>query len=131
MADNNSPSRAEREARIEELDAQSPSPDARTQAVYEILKKHAPELTAWDLICFSANYLGLQFHAFPWLEGVVKHLCRLVYTAHYFSDNDNFTESGVNTRGDIPPQSGDTGANSKRERKEHSTGFNVTGGGFK
>lgn len=124
-------SKPELEARIREVDAQYPSPDERAQVVWELLKTAAPNLTAWDVICFAANYLGWQSAAMPWLNLPAKHICRLVYTAHYV-DRETDIPTGLKDDGrtGVPPQSNDSRTDAKPEPTERFTGLDVSGGGF-
>jgi len=73
------------EKQIEVVDQETPSPSQRAKFVLDLLKQHAPNLTNWDLICFSVEYLGSQSIVYPWLnrEKEVVKISRLVYTAHY------------------------------------------------
>lgn len=79
---------------MEEADKKSPSPEQRATVVLYILKQAAPDLTSWDLVCFSAEFLGYISTALPFLEKDAKSLARLVYTAHYL-DLSNDTGSGI------------------------------------
>lgn len=97
--------------RIIEVDAQEPSPSKRAMAIYSVLQQHAPELTAWDLLCFSVEYLGKIALQHSWLTDYIKPIARIVYTAHYFDDHTD-TASGIESKRT------DTGSESTRERKE-------------
>lgn len=56
-----------------------------------------PDLTDWDLVCFAAEYLGMMVNVHPWLEEDAKHICSLVYTAHYLTPDVDVT-SGLERR---------------------------------
>lgn len=57
-------------------------PSQRTLRVYQVLAASG-KFTNWDLICFSAEYLGSHVGILPWLMEPARHLMRLVYIAHY------------------------------------------------
>lgn len=90
-------SRFERAAQVALGDSIDLSPEDRAKHVFNLIKEKAPELTNWDLICFSANYLGMISGAFPWLEVPAKHICKLVYTAHY-QDKETNIGTGIRSK---------------------------------
>ncbi len=79
---------------IGEVDKQIASPSERASLVWQYLKSEHPDLTDWDLVCFSAEYLGMMVQVHPWLEELAKKLNMLVYTAHYLTP-DTDVESSI------------------------------------
>jgi hypothetical protein len=113
--------------RIAELDAIALDPGERAAKVWEILRRAAPHLTDWDVVCFAANYLGMQSTNFLWLEGPAKEVCKLVYTAHYLVTERTDVSSGLGS----PTTLIDTEKrNTSGKRKSDGAGFDVEGGGF-
>ncbi len=74
-------------SRIELVDQIIDSPSARAKKIHDILK-NSVGITEWDVICFSAEFLGVMHHAYPWLELPAKHILKLIYTAHYYESSD-------------------------------------------
>lgn len=68
---------------IAELDGKYPNPTKRAGKVFAILRKTAPELTNWDLLCFASSYIGLIGEKYPWLLSEAKVINKLVHIAHY------------------------------------------------
>lgn len=77
-----------------ERDLKDPSPEVRAERIFSYLQETQPNLTEWDLICFSVNYLALIMPAFPYIEKPIKEIASLIYTAHYSDDGSN-TKSGI------------------------------------
>lgn len=128
-----SSSQPELEERIKLVDASNPSPDERARVVWELLQKAAPNLTSWDLVCFAANYLGWQAEGLAWLALPAKHICRLVYTAHYIDEEttiDSGLKDGKQRRVDSHPKPSTTVQDSSGIKPRGRPGFDVSGGGF-
>lgn len=121
-----SPDHASKSASIADVDKNFPSPDERARHVYAILQKHAPELTDWDVVCFSANYLGWMATTWEWLRIPAKHICNLIYTAHYLLAEKTGIGTGIphKLRDPEPPQI------MAREHHDKRGGIDVSGGGF-
>jgi hypothetical protein len=69
-------------AHIEDVDERVTTPDRRALHVFNVLKKY--DFTDWDIVCFCANYLGLQANStLPYLMPEAKILTQKVYTLHY------------------------------------------------
>lgn len=69
--------------RMKLTDNQFASPDERARYIFNILRKYAPQATQWDLVCFAAEFLGMQAPALPALHDHAKALLKLVYMMHY------------------------------------------------
>jgi hypothetical protein len=76
-------SRAEIDRVMEERDKLYLNPVERSLAIYEYLHKNHPELTTWDLVCFSSYWLATMSPQFPWLRPVAREAVRMVTFAHY------------------------------------------------
>lgn len=80
--------------KILERDEEVPSPEVRAGIILEKLREVYPDINNWDLLCFCAEFLGSQIHAYPWLEEeAVKLIARRVNFAHYVFDEP--PESGI------------------------------------
>ena len=106
---------------IGEVDKQIASPSERAALVWSYLKNEHPDLTDWDVICFSTEYLGMMVPVHPWLEELAKKLATLVYTAHYLTP-DTDVSSSIERRDpeNREPVNPDQGQHSNRERKGDS-----------
>jgi len=83
-------------AQIAEVDKIIPDPVQRAKKIYDILKQHE-DLTDWDLVCFSSEFLGLMsMGPLPYLDKVAKEVGKLVYMQHYFHTNEAVTNTPVN-----------------------------------
>jgi hypothetical protein len=76
------------------IDAITPSPQARAEYIYNLLKTEHPELTTWDIMCFCAEFFGLMSVKWSWLKDQARVLSRLIYMAHYEVSEFN-NESGI------------------------------------
>lgn len=108
--------------RMEDTDKHIASPEARARHVFNILKTKAPELTQWDLVCFSAEFLGMQSAAYPWLRENSIALCKLIYHAHYIATEGVDRESSLRNTSEQPQREHE--GNSDR-----SVGTSITIGG--
>lgn len=122
---------SELEQQIVKTDHGTPSPGARAERVWAILREVAPELTDWDLVCFAANYLGWQSSNYLWLVSDAKAICKLVYAAHYLNEGVDVTANTREVDTVLQPSAGDTGSNTARKSESDSVGFTVEGGGFR
>lgn len=114
--------------RILEVDGQYPSPEDRANVVWEIIRRHAPDLTTWDIVCFSAQFLGWQSENLPWIGPAAKHLLRLIFTAHYM-DRETDIPTGLKRDGNSskPDNPRELPAG---EPPRKFLGLDVSGGGF-
>ncbi len=80
---------------LERVDHATPGPGERAAYVWELLQHEHPELTDWDVVCFAANFLGYMSPALPWLHEDAKHICNLVYKAHYLNGDKIDTASAI------------------------------------
>lgn len=89
---------------MKEVDALHPSPSQRAERVYSILMHHAPELSLWDIACFSIEMLGkvsLDPSFQPVIGAPVKELSRQIYSIHYFNSEELFgAQTGAEGLGD-------------------------------
>jgi hypothetical protein len=96
---------AEFDKRVAERDAKFENPAQRALRVYKILHDTHPELTTWDLVCFSTEWLALMAAGWDWLKEPAKSINRIVYEAHYFMPEDQFTIGTADIGGiGEPPQ---------------------------
>ena len=117
-------------AKIKELDATQPSPDERAKVVFHLLKTHFPELTEWDLLCFSAEFLGYMSQRYLWMQAEAKKMCSLVYNAHYVLNEQHDTETGLKSTDGNSPQDTNSGTEQRTEQPPYSFGFTIKGGGY-
>jgi hypothetical protein len=103
------------------VDQRIASPSERAKLVWDIIRTHAPELTDWDVICFSAEYLGMMVNVQPWLEIPVKEVSKLVYTAHYLTPDVDVSSSIKRAEAGEPLDT-KQGSNASEERKADSPG---------
>ena len=82
---------AEFDKRVAERDAKYQNPAERALKVYKVLLETHPEFTTWDLVCFSTEWLALMAAGWEWLQEPTKQVNRLVYQAHYFMPEEQFT----------------------------------------
>ncbi len=108
------PERAGIEKLIDERDKKYLNPTERAIVLYEMLHKEHPQLTTWDLICFSAYWLLTMSAQFAWLKPAAKELARLVTFAHYHMDEEGLVS--VLTRDQIEQIE-----TSHQEKKSEST----------
>jgi len=66
-----------------EVDARYPSPTQNAERVFNILRTEHPDLSNWELVCFSAMYLGLVGDEYPWMKMPVMAVNRLLHILHY------------------------------------------------
>ena len=70
------------------VDSQIQDPVQRAKKVYDLLKEHS-DLTDWDLVCFSSEFLGMMsMGPLPYLENAIKPVSKLVYMQHYFQTDE-------------------------------------------
>lgn len=74
---------------IEARDAKYLSPVERGMSLYKLLQEKFPEVTTWDLTCFSAYWLVTQVPQYPFVRKEVTFLARLLTYAHYQMDEAN------------------------------------------
>src|SRR5689334_7783448 len=70
-----------------EKDKEIESPSSRAARVLGYIEFSYPELTQWDMICFCAEYLGMQSAALPAIEPETRKLLSLIYSMHYLTEN--------------------------------------------
>lgn len=76
------------EARIEARDKRTPNPENRAGWIFRELKSKYPNLTNWDLLCFSAEFLASNVLVYEWLQkDIIKELLQRIYVAHYALDD--------------------------------------------
>jgi hypothetical protein len=75
-------------SKMEEIDKKYMSPEERAREIYNILRKAAPNLTNWDLLCFCAEYTAFMAVANEWLKPYAGPLARTIYTAHYLAGEE-------------------------------------------
>jgi hypothetical protein len=102
---------------IGNVDKQVASPSDRAHDVWAVIKTHAPDLTDWDVICFSVEFLGMMVNVHPWLETPVKEVSKLVYSAHYF-----IPDTDVGSRINREPVNPVKGSDTSKEREADGDG---------
>lgn len=114
--------RRDKQAAVSKIDSKYASPSERAAHIWNILRTEHPNLTNWDLICFSSEYLGTMSTMMEWLKKPVQELLRLVYTAHYYATQDVEPEStiGVFTPAGEQPVDSKAGSDSSGEREVNS-----------
>lgn len=121
QGDENDKRAARTREHIGTVDKQIASPSERAALVWNLLRSEHPDLTDWDLICFSTEYLGMMVQVHPWLEELAKKLAALVYTAHYLTP-DTDVSSSIERRDPegSEPRDRQEGSNASTERKGDS-----------
>lgn len=105
------------EEKIAEVDAKYPSPRLRAGRVLAILE--GEDLTRWDYLCFSLEFLG-QFAISNFADDrilyeSVKFLNKWLYNLHYFHADDIYAfESSDSTDQEQGPEAGE-GSNQQPE----------------
>lgn len=113
-------------ARIKEIDSIIPSPQQRATKIFNLLRRTDPDLSQWDLLCFCAEFLGMQSQTFHWLEEPAKRVAMLIYHAHYFFPNNVEPSLGTSIGGESSNLAGHTESDTKAERDQHSTGTDAS-----
>jgi hypothetical protein len=122
-----SPTRSERERRVEEIDARTDAPNVRAERIWQTLKRHAPNETNWDVLCFAVEFIGMLVHEFPWLEVVAKPLATRFYTAHYAKEG---LYDGPRRSDEVAVEHEHRRPNMGGEQKENSSGIVLASGIF-
>ena len=70
------------------MNVKHPTPEERALELWSHMQLHTPRPTAWDMICFCTEALGV-FAAgdYTFLKDPVKNLVSVVYTAHNAMDD--------------------------------------------
>lgn len=69
------------------MQLKSPTPEERAKELWSHMQKHNPRVTAWDMICFCTEALGVFAAEYEFLKPDVTHLVSVVYTAHSAMDD--------------------------------------------
>lgn len=111
------------------VDEASPSPERRATVVWSLMKHHFPDLTDWDVLCFSVQFIAIMSQTWNWLEKDARSLNSLLYTAHYMMTGDHDISTGL--KRDKPPTGGpidrtpgpqENSTRSNAESSEHGRG---------
>lgn len=90
------------EKMIQEKDLVTESPDKRAVRVFALLKERCPDLTQWDLLCFCAEYIGMQATTHQLLERGARDILGNLYSIHYLLDipkgSDDVTIGGTENK---------------------------------
>ncbi|HEY4698909.1 MAG TPA: hypothetical protein VIH27_00850 [Nitrososphaerales archaeon] len=79
---------------MEERDGETPSPEIRAGYILNLIKDTNNNITNWDLVCFSIEFLASQVLVYDWLDKkIVELLTMKIYQAHYF--RDEIPETGI------------------------------------
>ncbi len=65
----------------------SPTPEERARELWSHMQLHNPRVTAWDLVCFCSETIGMLAGSYEFLQTPAKSLMSVVYTAHNELEN--------------------------------------------